>query len=26
VITIEASGSASGPANCHFDNAPCTFR
>jgi hypothetical protein len=25
VITIEASGPASGPANCHFDNAPCTF-
>jgi hypothetical protein len=26
VITIEASGPASGPGNCHFDNAPCTFR
>jgi Cellulose binding domain len=25
VITIEAAGPASGPANCHFDNAPCTF-
>jgi hypothetical protein len=26
VITIEASGPPSGPSNCRFDNAPCTFR
>ncbi len=25
VITIDASGPPSGPSNCRFDNAPCTF-